>query len=242
MNSHLHFEGKDALSHVKEARVKGKGAFSEMHGKEVPTFFYHIASTAKETIILFSAFYLFFSSESLFWSYFFVFAIIWALLRMVMIAHLGWSRLERLHNLIEEERWEIEHHRSQEREELTALYQAKGFSGKLLEQVIDILMGDDNRLLQIMLEEELGLTLEAFEHPLKQSFGAFLGCIISALIFSLSYYLPIGVFIFSPFIVLISTLYLAKKEKRNLTVSLLWNLGAYVLILLSTFFLLKWVL
>ncbi len=35
-------------------------------------------------------------------------------------------------------------------------------------------MADDNRLLRVMLEEELGLTLEAYEHPLKQAFGALL--------------------------------------------------------------------
>ncbi len=36
---------------------------------------------------------------------------------------------------IEEERWEIQHHRAQERLELTEMYAAKGLSGKLLEEV-----------------------------------------------------------------------------------------------------------
>ena len=84
--------------------------------------------------------------------------------------------------LIEEERWEIEHHRPQEREELKALYAVKGFSGKLLDESVDILMADDNRLLQVMLEEELGLSLESYEHPLKQALGAFFGVIVSSAI------------------------------------------------------------
>ena len=58
-----------------------------------------------------------------------------------------------------EERFEIAHHRGQEKEELTELYALKGFKGELLDQVINVLMADDNRLLSVMLEEELGLEL-----------------------------------------------------------------------------------
>ena len=55
------------------------------------------------------------------------------------------------------------------------MYEQKGLSGDLLDQVIEVLMADDNRLLRVMLEEELGLTLESYEHPLKQAAGAGLG-------------------------------------------------------------------
>ena len=77
--------------------------------------------------------------------------------------------------LLEEEKWEIEHNRNQEKVELKVLYRAKGFEGKLLDDVVDVLMADDKRALHIMLKEELGMTLEAYEHPLKQSLGALLG-------------------------------------------------------------------
>jgi hypothetical protein len=96
----------------------------------------------------------------------------WAVWKTGRSALLGWGRMERLHRLIEEERWEIQHHRAQERRELGEMYRAKGFDGKLLEEVLDVLMSDDNRLLKVMLEEELGLTLEAYEHPLRQAIGA----------------------------------------------------------------------
>ena len=66
-----------------------------------------------------------------------VFASATLLLKCGRSAILGWSRLSRLHRLIEEERWEIEHHRPQEKEELIALYKAKGFSGDLLDEVIE---------------------------------------------------------------------------------------------------------
>ena len=72
----------------------------------------------------------------------------------------GLGRLERLHRVIEEERWEIEHHRQEEREELAALYQAKGLTGKLLDDVVATLMADDNRLLQSCSKRRWGLLLK----------------------------------------------------------------------------------
>ena len=94
-----------------------------------------------------------------------LFSIGWLFWKLGRSSLLGWARLERLHRLIQQEQWEIEHHRAQEKEELTAMYHQKGLTGKLLEQVIEVLMADDNRLLRVMLEEELGLTLETYEHP-----------------------------------------------------------------------------
>ena len=92
-------------------------------------------------------------------------------------ALLGWARVERFHRVIEEERWEIEHHRAARKARAYRNVPGKGLTGKFLEEVIDVLMADDNRLLRVMLEEELGITLEAYEHPLKQAAGAFCGSV-----------------------------------------------------------------
>src|SRR6185295_12766345 len=81
--------------------------------------------------------------------------------------------------VLEQERWEIEHHRQQERDELKELYRAKGFEGKLLEDVLDVLMADDDRLLKVMLEEEMGLQLAQLDHPMKQGLGAAFGALVS---------------------------------------------------------------
>ena len=97
----------------------------------------------------------------------------WVIWKTGRSAWLAWSRLERLHRVMEQERWEITHHRKQERDELRALYSQKGFEGKLLEEVCDVLMADNERLLHVMLEEEMGFTLESYEHPLKEALGAF---------------------------------------------------------------------
>ena len=100
---------------------------------------------------------------------------------------LGWARLERLHRIVEEERYEIENHRQQEREELKELYRAKGFQGKLLDEVVDVLMADGERLLKVMVEEELGLSLQSQEHPLKQGAGSALGAFVASFSFYVVY-------------------------------------------------------
>lgn len=109
------------------------------------------------------------------WPLFICFGVGWLAWRVGRSGWLGWARLERLHRMIEEERYEIEHHREQEREELYTLYRAKGFEGQLLDEVVEILMADNDRLLQVMVEEELGLHLQVYDHPLKQALGAALG-------------------------------------------------------------------
>jgi len=188
----LHFDDKNVVDHLKEAKKKGIRATEEIHGLELPGHIYAATDAAKETCIALLLFWIILQHFPFLVSempvILLVFASGWLIWKMGRSAVLGWARLERLHRLIEEERWEIEHHRSQEKEELTAMYRAKGLSGKLLEEVIDVLMADDNRLLQVMLEEELRVPLGSFEHPLKQSIGAGIGVILASTILGLGLY------------------------------------------------------
>ncbi len=76
---------------------------------------------------------------------------------------------------LDRERAEIRDDPEHEREEVVALYAAKGFHGQLLDQVVDTLVADDDRLLKVMMEEELGLTMYHVNHPLAVgawNFGA----------------------------------------------------------------------
>ena len=215
-----HFEGKDALAHVIEARLKSKEAFSEMHGSSVPAHLFFATDAIKETSILSLVLWISLSIlVPMHWmSILLTFILSWLFLKTAHVAYLGWARLERLHRLITEERWEIEHHREQEKEELIALYRAKGFSGKLLDEVIDVLMSDDHYLLQIMLEEELGLTLKAFEHPLRQAFGAFIGVLFSSFLLGIGAFIwpSYGIVVVASLLVAATTWMIAKKEKRNI--------------------------
>ena len=105
----------------------------------------------------------------------------WKTFRSAMNA---WTHLKKIHHIAYEERCEILANREQEREELLVLYQDKGFSGPLLERVVDVLMADHERLLQVMLQEELGLPLTHIDHPLQTAlwtfFGGFLALFVSS--------------------------------------------------------------
>lgn len=66
---------------------------------------------------------------------------------------------------LERERGEIRDFPEQEREELKAIYEAKGFSGQQLESIVDTLCSDEDRLLRVMMEEEMGIFFEQWNHP-----------------------------------------------------------------------------
>lgn len=220
-----HFKGKDALQHVIDARIKGRAAMAEVHGTELPGHISAAADAAKETaLILLILWGLLGNGQHWFMLVFIAGWLVWKVGRSAI---LGWSRLERLHRLIEEERYEIEHHRPQEKEELRALYAAKGFSGKLLDEAIEVLMADDNRLLQVMLEEELGLNLETHEHPLKQASGALLGVVGSSLVMSVGLFkLPNwGTAFCAGAVIALSAGTTAQLEKNRPLPAIVWNLA-----------------
>jgi hypothetical protein len=225
-----HFRGKSVVEHLKEARTRGALASAEIHGTEMPGHLAAGVDASKETAIAILILWVIlahFFAIRMVWPYLLLFSTGWIFWKTARSALLGWARIERLHRLIEEERWEIQHHRAQEKQELTAMYEAKGLSGKLLEEVIDVLMADDNRLLQVMLEEELGLTLEAYEHPLKQAFGAFCGALSSACLcmFGLWTLPALGLPIAAAIAVTISAAIFAKLERNRAWNSIVWNLA-----------------
>ena len=240
MENPPHFRGKDALSHVIEARKKGKLAIEETHGAPLAGHLVSFCDAAKDSalivILLFLLSDVFSIQKLVVFPIFLVGYLIWKTGRSAL---LGYRRIERLHRLVEEEKWEIEHSREQEKMELKALYQAKGFSGKLLDDVIDILMADDNRLLQVMLEEEMGLSFECIVHPLKQANGAFFGVLISSfLLISTLYFLPhIFTLLVGGIIISVSACFEAKKERNKAFNALIWNVGLAVLSALCTYYL-----
>lgn len=233
-----HFGKKTVAEHLKEARKRGFLATRETHGTELSGFASSFGDTIKETVIVVSLFTLLtpLSLKTLI-----CFLLAYSLWKAGRSAFLGWARIERLHRLIEEERWEIEHHRLQEKEELKAMYEAKGFQGKFLDEIVDTLMADDNRLLQIMLEEELGLTLEVYEHPLRQALGAFLGVVMVGVSFILCYHFyskSLALFI-SSLLFGLASIFLAKKEQNNVLPALIWSLALGGMVGLGGYFLLE---
>jgi hypothetical protein len=245
-SSYTHFSGKDAISHVVEAQAKGLIALSEEHGAELPGFLSAFADTVRETAfaaLLLVQLLLFFHAPNLIIPVGAIYTLSWLIWKLGRASWLGWARLERLHRLLEQERWEIQHHRQQEREELKALYAAKGFQGRLLEDVLDVLMADGDRLLRVMVQEELGLSLEVHEHPLKQGAGAALGAAFGSLCSLLAAYFGglVAAFIASLIIIAAASSLTAYYAGNKLIPAITWNIGLVTLAFSTVYFLLQMV-
>jgi hypothetical protein len=232
---HSHFKDKEAIDHVVEAQAKGLIDSTESHGTEMPGHLSSACDAAKETAIvlplIFCALQPLNVTAKELSILLCVFAFAWFVWKCGRSALLGWSRLERLHRVLEQEKWEIDHHRAQEREELSALYRAKGFEGRLLEEVMDVLMADEDRLLKVMVEEELGLRLESQDHPLKQGIGAGIGTAATAFlcILGLFLYPSHGIFISGLFVIGAATLTACLYERNQPIPGVIWNLGLGIL-------------
>lgn len=159
-----------------------------------------------------------------------------ALWKGLKITLQGFMRLEKLHLLIREEKYEIDHHRDEERQELLAIYEAKGFKGPILEEVVATLMADDNRLLQVMLEEELGVSFEILDHPVVSGAMSALGVMTAVgttlLLNQFQYGLIGGILA----LVAIISLYETKKQKLPTFHHLVWSIASVLFVFAVSYF------
>lgn len=238
-NAPLHFEGKDALGHVAEAQARGIVSATEIHGTEIPGHISGGADAARETALILLLISVIVPPSVHVLPQLAIFALGWFLWKVGRSSWLGWFRLERLHRVLQQEKWEIEHNRDQERDELRILYRAKGFDGKLLEDVLDVLMADGDRLLHVMVEEELGLTLEGIEHPLKQGIGAGIGVLAAAAACFLGVWLgsSLGLILAALVLIAIAATISAYYSRNRWIPAIVWNIGLAILAYGSTFFL-----
>jgi hypothetical protein len=97
-------------------------------------------------------------------------------------------------------------------------------------------MADDNRLLQVMLEEEMGVSFETLDHPVVIGFMATLGTLVSlALLNSLSY-LPYGVIIGSLSVMILTSIYESKKQKLPSFQNLIWGIASLLFVFTIAYF------
>jgi hypothetical protein len=226
-----HFHGKNAMQHIVEVQAEGVLTSAEIHGAETPGFLFGATDAARDTVVailltvIVLEYYEFLPEQVV--TLLLAFSSGWLVWKVGRAARLSWARLERLHRVMDEERREIEQNRPQEKEELKALYQAKGLQGKLLDDVVDVLMADSERALRVMLEEEMGFRLEENEHPLMQGLGAGLGVLIAAFFMLVTYLSASHLALFGvAFVVVGASCYLtAIRERNKVITSVLWNVS-----------------
>jgi hypothetical protein len=243
MDTPDHFHGQSALKHLAEARADNVSASLEVHGAETPGPFFAFLDAARESALLlaFGLTVVDFFSVSTKQKFIVAVALLagWAFWKASRSTILAWSRLYRMHRVATEEQAEIQTNRPQEREELIALYGAKGFSGSLLDTVVDVLMADQDRLLTVMLQEEMGLRLEENPHPLLQGLSAACGAVAPFLILSPALIWLPTIWTVAACVVVVALMggFFARKEKNAMIPAFVWNgmIGGVGCILVRTF-------
>lgn len=89
---------------------------------------------------------------------------------------------EVLDRRIATERYEIKHEPEEERAELRAIYQDKGFSGPLLDRVVNHLTANDERWHRAMVHDELGVVAEERISPWLQGVQIGISFLVGGLI------------------------------------------------------------
>lgn len=89
-----------------------------------------------------------------------------AILFGISTARATYAQVQYFSSELERERFEIENNLEDEIEEVRSLYAAKGLREPVLSQVVETLASDEDRLLKVMMEEELGLSMHYVHHPL----------------------------------------------------------------------------
>lgn len=99
------------------------------------------------------------------------------------------------------EYWEVENLPEKEREEIREIYEAKGFKGELLDQVVDVITEDKDRWVDVMMKEELEMIKDP-KSPFKVGGTTYLSFLLLGLIPLMAYVLDYsGVQIARPFVV-----------------------------------------
>lgn len=117
-----------------------------------------------------------------------------------------------------------------EREEIRRIYEAKGFSGKQLGEIVDTITSDEQRWVDVMLAEELKVSPVDEKGLLKTAtivgFAAVIGSLIPVLPF---FGLPVWFAVWGSIVVAGSSLFIVGAYKATVTVGVWWRSGLQML-------------
>lgn len=118
------------------------------------------------------------------------------------------------------EYWEVDNLPEKERAEVREIYEAKGFEGELLEQVVDVITEDRHRWVDVMMKEELEM-MEETKSPLTMGAVTFLS-------FQLFGIIPLLAYVVDYFTGLTQSLFMIASLLTVLTFALIGVLKATV--------------
>jgi VIT1/CCC1 family predicted Fe2+/Mn2+ transporter len=79
------------------------------------------------------------------------------------------SQIEYYRREMDREAFEVDNFPEVERREIREIYESKGFKGEILEKIISHITSDRKRWVDIMMNEELGLSLDPSTSPMKSA-------------------------------------------------------------------------
>jgi VIT1/CCC1 family predicted Fe2+/Mn2+ transporter len=136
------------------------------------------------------------------------------------------SQVEFYQSEIEREQDEIRRFPEHERDEIRGIYKQKGFTGPLLDQIVEHITGEPNRWADVMMREELGFTEENFEPPLKSAFVVGASYLFGAAVPVIPYTIispPAGIAVSA--IVTVLVLFVVGAAKTVITARSWWRSG-----------------
>ncbi len=176
-------------AHIEAARRRGRGLFAAEVAHDRPYELVHAASAGRDAVVvvlLFWAILLGVGGTTHFWPILLAASVGMAIHTGIANAMAIYAQLQYWESELKREREEIRTQPEYEREELRVLYQAKGLSGDLLEKVVDTICNDEERLLKVMLEEELGIFFEQRNHPVLTGITTGAASLVSGILVAIS--------------------------------------------------------
>lgn len=176
-------------AHLEHARRRARGLFAAEVAHDRPYELVHAATAGRDAVVvvlMFWAVLLGIGAMSHASAALMALAIAAAVQTGISNALAVYAQLRYWESELKRERDEIRSQPEFEREELRVLYQAKGFTGELLETVVDTICSDEERLLKVMLEEELGIFVEQRNHPILTGLLTGAAALISGLLVALA--------------------------------------------------------
>src|SRR5262249_53056657 len=136
------------------------------------------------------------------------------------------SQMEFYHSEIQRERDEIRRWPEREREEIRAIYRAKGFAGDLLDRIVSHITADPERWRDVMMREELGMTTESFDPPVRSALTVGLSYLVGAAVPVLGYlFVPPRQGLVISVIATIAALFVVGAAKTIITIRPWWRSG-----------------